>query len=83
MHNCKALPFNFWNPTPVLLDKQNWPAVVKCNVLIGVVFLLSAPVISITDTDGDVAENGREFHSDSKVCATFFYDVQLSGLTSQ
>lgn len=82
MHNCKALPFNFLNPTPVLRVKQNWPAFVKCNVLTGViVFLLSAPVISITDTDGDVAENGRELHSDSKVCATFF--MMLSALTSQ
>lgn len=35
-------------------------------------FLSTAPVISITDADGDVAENGRELHSDSKVCSKFF-----------
>lgn len=34
-----------------------------------IVFLSSAPVISITDADGDLAENGRELHSDSKVCS--------------
>ena len=42
-----------------------------------VFLLLSAPVISITDTDGDVAENGRELPSDSKVCAAFFMNSPL------
>ncbi len=30
--------------------------------------LFSAPVISITEAGRDSAENGRELHSDSKVC---------------
>lgn len=30
-----------------------------------------APVISITEAGRDLAENGRELHSDSKVCVFF------------
>lgn len=33
--------------------------------------LLLAPVISITEAGRDLAENGRELHSDSKVCVFF------------
>lgn len=46
-------------------------------------FLSTAPVISITDTDGDVAENGRELHSDSKVCSKFVMlcNTQMSDFT--